>query len=306
MRPAPPPLLRPLAWLLVAFALASLAGCRSSTAPKEPGAAVEGLVRAVRDDDLVRYSRLSLPPALHAQMEARWKARLAAAPPPREKEVEDYARWMGKLTAADAETALVASAEPKLAKLEKEIGAQWPLMQATAGIFINGVITANDSLSDAEKDHARAIGGAFTAWADPKLLTDRARVRRAIAVVVDTARELELPTLQDARKLEMIPALEKAGVGLRGLKALGQVYGFDANDALDKVEAKVASVEGDTALVDVTYPLLGKEIAFEMELIRRDGRWYPADAVRDAEAELAKPLPVAIAAVPPVESATDR
>jgi hypothetical protein len=297
MRPASPPLLQPLAWLLVAMALAGLAGCRSSTAPKEPAAAVEGLAEAVRDDDLVRYSRLSLPPALHAKMEARWKAKLAVAPPPTPKEIADYAHWMDRLTAPGAEKVIGASLEPKLAKLEKEIGAQWPLMQATATIFVNGVVQANDSLSPAQKAHARAVGGAITAWLTPERLTDRARATKAIGVVVDTARALELPTLADARKLEMIPALEKAGIGLHGLKALGQVYGFDANDALDKLEAKVDSVDGDTARVDVTYPLLGKTIAFEMELVRRDGRWYPADAVHDAEAELAQPLPAARAAV---------
>lgn len=299
MRPALPPLLRPLACLSMALALLGVAGCTSSTAPREPVAAVEGLARAVRDDDLVRYSRLSLPPELHARMEARWKARLAAAPPPRPQEIADYDRWMGRLTAPGAEQEIIAKAAPRLDKLEKEIGAQWPLMQATAKIFINGVIQANDSLSPAEKDHAQAVGGALAAWLQPELVTDRDRARQAIAIVVATARELDLPTLADARRLEMIPALEKAGTGLRGLKRLGKVYGFDANAALDQLEAKVDKVEGDTALVEVTYPLLGEEIAFEMELVRLDGRWYPADAVRDAEAELARPLPVAAAPAAP-------
>lgn len=304
MPSARPPLPRPIAWLVLALALLAvgLGGCRKSTvAPGDPVAAIEGLAQAVRDNDLVRYSRLSLPPALHTRMEARWHQKLATAAPPRPEQVKDYARWMGRLTANDAETALYQSLDPKLARLEKEIGAQWPLMQATAKIFVNGVVQANDSLSPAQKAHFTAIGGAVTAWLTPERLTDRSRANKAIGVVVDTARALELPTLADARKLEMIPALEKAGIGLRGLKALGKVYGFDANAALDKVEADVTSVKGDTALVDVTYPLLGQEIAFEMELLRRDGRWYPADAVRDAEKELAQPLAPAIAVNPGVE-----
>jgi hypothetical protein len=35
--------------------------------------------------------------------------------------------------------------------------------------------------------------------------------------------------------------------------------------------------------MEVSYPLLGKTVRFEMELLRRDKRWYPADAVRKAE-----------------------
>jgi hypothetical protein len=33
--------------------------------------------RAVRENDLVRYSRLPMPPKLHQQMEARWHSNLA-------------------------------------------------------------------------------------------------------------------------------------------------------------------------------------------------------------------------------------
>jgi hypothetical protein len=296
MPSAPMPLPRRLAWLVLLLALlaAGLSGCRKSTvAPGDPVAAVEGLAQSIRDNDLVRYSRLSLPPELHRKMEARWKQKLAIAPPPRPEQVKDYARWMGRLTADDAETALYKSLDPKLARLDKEIGAQWPLMKATATIFLNGVIQANDHLSPHEKQHALAVGAALMAWAKPGVFTDRERAKQAIAAVTRTARDLELPTLAQARKLEMIPALEKAGIGLKGLKAAGRAYGVDADDALDHLTAKVESVDGDIATMHVTYPLFGQEIAFDMELLRRDGRWYPADAVRQAEAELGQPRPAA-------------
>jgi hypothetical protein len=294
MPSAPSPLPRPIAWLVLALALLAvgLGGCRKSTvAPGDPVAAIEGLAQAVRDNDLVRYSRLSLPPELHKKMEARWHQKLALATPPRPEQVKDYARWMGRLTADDAETALYKSLDPKLTRLEKEIGAQWPLMQATANIFLTGVISANERLSDAEKAHARAIGAALMAWATPERFTDRASAKKAIKGLVRAARDLELPTLADARKLEMVPALEKFGIGLRGLKAAALAYGVDGDAALDGIEAKVESVEGDIATMHVSYPLFGQQIAFDMELLRRDGRWYPADAVRKAEAELAQPLP---------------
>ena len=68
---------------LILLAFLSLAGCRREVvAPGDPVAAVKGMAAAVRDNDLVRYSRLSMPPELHQQMEARWKANLALAPPP--------------------------------------------------------------------------------------------------------------------------------------------------------------------------------------------------------------------------------
>lgn len=277
--------------VLILVACLALAGCRREVvAPGDPVAAVKGMAAAVKDNDLVRYSRLSMPPKLHEQMEARWNAKLAAAPPPTAEQRRDYSRWMARLTAADAETRLYQRFDARLKKVEGEIGSQWPLMQATGGIFINGLIKANDQLSPAEKDHAQAVGSALLAWVTPALLSDRARARQAIAVTTRTARELQLPTLQQTRELEMIPALEKGGLVLKGLKQIGRIYGLDADASLAGMQARVVSVAGDLATLEVSYPFLDRTVKFDMQLIRRDGRWYNADAVREAEAELAQPL----------------
>lgn len=279
------------ALLLLCLGLFGLTACRREVvAPGDPVAAVKGLAEAIRDNDLVRYSRLSLPPELHAKMERRWTERLKIAPPPTGEQRKDYARWMARLTASDAEAKLYKSLDPKLKKFEAEVGTQWPLMQATAGIFINGLIQTNSKLSEGEKAHAKALGEVFLAWLKPQTITDRDRAKRSIAVVVETARELELPTLEDSRRLEMIPALEKGGIALAGLKRIGRVYGVDADAALAGVQTRVKDVDGDIATMIVAYPLLGRRVEFEVELIRRDGRWYRADAVREAERELALPL----------------
>ena len=278
-------------WLLLfLLAVLVLAGCRREVvAPGDPVAAVRGLADAVKDNDLVRYSRLSMPPALHKQMEARWKANLALAAPPTPAQQKDYAKWMGRLTAADAESELYGSFDRKLKKIEAELNSQWPLMQATGGIFLNGVITANPKLTVAEKAHAKATGSTLINWLTPERVADRDRARRAITVLTETARDINLPTLADSRRLEMIPTLGKAGRGLKGLKQIGRIYGLDADLSLSQVKARVKSVDGPVATMDVSYPLLGRTVSFEMQLLRRDGRWYSADAVRDAEVALNRP-----------------
>ena len=290
----------PPRFLLIALALLALAGCRREVvAPGDPVAAVKGLAAAVKDNDLVRYSRLSMPPALHKRMQARWKENLALAPAPTSAQQQDYAKWMVRLTAPDAEAQLYRSFDRKLKKIEPELNSQWPLMQATGGIFLNGVITANAKLTEAEKAHAKAIGSAMIAWLKPERVTDRVRARRAIAVLATTARDINVPTLADSRRLEMIPTLEKAGRGLKGLKQIGRIYGLDADASLSRVQARVESVDGPVATMEVSYPLLGKTVSFEMKLLRRDGRWYSADAVRDAEMSLTRPAGSTAATTPP-------
>ena len=278
---------RCLTLLLLALALA---GCRREVvAPGDPVAAVKGLAAAVRDNDLVRYSRLSVPPALHARLERRWAENLERAEAPTDKQREDYARWMARLTEKDAEAKLYASFDRRMKKIEADMTSQWPLMKATGGIFITGMIQANPRLSEAQKAHAKAVGEALLEWLRPERVADRDRARQAIHQLVETARDLDLPTLASSRQLQMIPALERGGRLLRGLKQVGRVYGLDADASLDKVSARVVDVDGDLATMEVSYPLAGKTIRFPMQLLRRDGRWYSADAVRQAEADLARP-----------------
>lgn len=279
-----------LSLLLLLTLVAALAGCkREVVAPGDPVAAVKGLAAAVRANDLVRYSRLSVPPELHRRLEARWTQNLSAGPVPTAKQRADYDRWMGRLTQKDAEAQLYASFDRRMKKIETDLNSQWPLMKATGGIFLTGVIQANPRLSAGEKAHAKTLGTTLLDTITPELVTDRRRARQAIAVVVETARDLDLPTLEHSRRLEMIPALEKGGRVLAGAKAIGRIYGLDADAALRAVDARVAEVDGDLATMEVSYPLAGRRISFPMQLLRRDGRWYSADAVRQAEAELARP-----------------
>ena len=282
------------AWALLALLSLALAlgACRKDSpdaaqAPGDPVAAVEGLAKALRDNDLVRYSQLSLPPDLHARTESLWNRRVAEAGPVDDADAAEYDKLMARLTAPQAEAELMRDLEPKLAKLEVEIAGQWPMMQATAMIFLNAAIQANTELSAEEKAHGNEVVAGLMAWAQPSLFTDRARARTAVAALVQTAGELDLPTLAQARALPMVPAMEKGGIALAGIKRVTLAYGLDLDRALDGVKAELVSAQGDTARVKVSYPLLDETVSFEMEMIRRGDGWYSAQSVRDAEAELA-------------------
>nr|WP_290591712.1 hypothetical protein [Arenimonas sp. SCN 70-307] len=286
------PAFRALAALLLTALV--LAGCRRepdadlSTVPGDPVAAVQAQAQALRDNDLVRWSKLSLPPELQARSEALWEQRVAAAEPADPEDAREYAELMARLTAPDAEAALMRDLEPKLAQFEAEVAGQWPLMQATASIFLSAAIEANTELAAAQKSHGRAVANALLDWAQPALITDRARARQAIAALSATAHELDLPTLEQARALGYTEALEKGGIALAGLKQASKAYGLDLDASLDGVRAELLSTQGDQATVRVTYPLLGRDVAFEARLQRVGEGWYDADAIAQAEAELAE------------------
>jgi hypothetical protein len=278
---------------LLLFALV-LGACRreapadEARAPGDPVEAVEAMADALRQNDLVRYSHLTLPPDLQARSAALWDRRMAEAAPVSAEDAEKYDRMMARLLAPGAEEDLARDLDQQLAKLESEIGGQWPLMQATATIFLTAAIQANTELSEEEKAHGTEVATRLIDWADPALFTDRERGRRAITVAVDTAQALQLPTLAEVRALPRDAAMEKGGLALAGAKDLLRIYDLDLDAMLDGVSAELVAAEGDTARVKVSYPLQGKTLAFEMEMLRRDGAWYGATAIRDAEAELAE------------------
>lgn len=285
------------AWALVALLslVVTLSACRrdppdsrEARAPGDPVAAVESQAKALRDNDLVRWSRLRLPPDLHARSERLWVQRQKMAEPPSAEDTRKFRDMMARLTAPDAEQALMRDLEPKLRKFEGEIAGQWPLMQATATIFLNAAIQANSELSDPQKAHGTQVADSLLAWAQPALFTDRERARKAVAALSSTARKLDLATLEQARALPMTPALEKGGIALEGLKDAARAYGLDIDRSLAGVEVELVSSEGDHATVKVSYPLLERTQSFEMAMVRRDGGWYSAEAIAETEAELAE------------------
>jgi len=151
------------ALLLLALALVA---CRREPAdlaavPGDPVGAVQAQVKALRDNDLVRYSRLSLPPELHARSEALWARRQAEAEPVDPEDAREYADMMARLTAPDAEKALMRDLEPKLAKFQAEAAGQWPLMQATASIFLSAAIAGGTHVGFKASGGIRSVADAL-------------------------------------------------------------------------------------------------------------------------------------------------
>lgn len=271
------------------LALLALAACKREPepvpgAPGEPVAAVEALADALRDGDLKRYAELSLPPAMHAQQKALWRQQVATKNPIDEEQAQRYAELMAQLTAPDAEAALWAKAEPRLAALEQELGPKWTLGVTMLSGFATTAISASETMSESEKGHATGVVTALADWAgDQAQFTDRERAKQAIGVAVRTARELDLPDVAAIEALDYDPMLDRAGVAFRGFKSVLSAYGIDADAALSQVQAEVIQIDGPRAVVRVRYPLLGKEVSFEQPMRQIDGGWYREDAIESLE-----------------------
>jgi hypothetical protein len=273
-----------------------LAGCKgnSNEAAKDPVTATKDIAAALRANDFDRLSHIVVPPDLYTKLEARFKEEAAKRAKPTDEERKQFADGVAKFTAPDAEEKLFAEIQPKLA----EVGPQIPMMVGMFGGIAGQGIQQSTTMSPAEKTQATAILTAITKWATTAPLSDPAKAKEAIKVVVKTARDLKLTTLDDAQSLSFQQTMQKSGIFFGGVRSVLAVYGFDTDKMLASVDAKKKSESGDTAVVTVTYTLLDTPVTSDVDMVKRDGRWYSADAIKNVENMLAKPVAAA-----PVEPA---
>ena len=277
----------------------------AAKATSNPADAITATAQKLKDNDVLGVIQLTVPPKHYEKMKADWKADLNKEPIT-DADRAEFQAMMAKLTAPDAETALMAEAEPELAKFETEMAAQMPLMVGMGQGFAMQAIQANESLSAAQKKQAADVLGAVVAWLQGVQFADRALAKQAISHAVGTARELNLKTLDEARALEFEPAMQKAGVAFKGIKDVLAVYGLKLDEAFDSVKASVISETGDNAMVKVDYTIFNQPLSFESPMVKIDGRWYGKDTVEQLEKELSKPAEVATPADMPADAPVEQ
>ena len=273
---------------IAGLTLLLLAGCQgnSNQAAKDPVTATKDIAAAVRANDFDRLSHIMVPPDLYAKLEARFKEEVAAKPKPTDAERKQFTDTIAKYTAADAEEKLFADVQPKLA----QVAPQMPMMVAMVSGIAGQGIQQSTTMSASEKAQATAVLTAFTKWATTAPLSDPDKAKQAIKVVVKAARDLKLTTLDEAQTLSFQQTMQKSGIFVGGLRDALAVYGFDTDKALASLDAKKKSETGDHAVVTVNYTLLDTPVTFDVDMVQRDGRWYSADAIKNAENMLAKPV----------------
>lgn len=256
----------------------------------DPGKAVESIAAKIKDNNVLEAVQLALPPAKLDEVRAEWKKKMNEDPPSEEDKAK-FAETMHKLTEPEAEAKLYAELEPTLVKFDTEMAAQMPMMIGMGQGFAMQSIEANAELSPEQKKQAGEVIAALAGWLQTVKISDRDLAKKAVGVVVKTARKLELKTLDEVRALDFDHAMSKAGIILGGLKEVLKLYDFDVDAALGSTKAKVLSQGEGQAKVAVTYTLLGKELSGEQEMIELDGRWYGKDTVEQLVENLSNNVP---------------
>ncbi len=290
---------------LAGLSLLALSACTSNKneAAKDPVTAAKDIAVAMRDNDYGRLSHIMVPPDLYAKLETRYKDENAKKPAPSADQEKQFADSLAKFTASDAEDKMFAQIQPQLAQM----GPQIPMYVAMGTGGLGQMIASSDKMSAPEKAQANAVVNAISKWAQAAHLDDQDKAKQAIKVVVGTARDLKLTTLDAMQKLSFSEMTQKVGVAAGGLRKTLAVYGFDTDKALDSVKVEKKSEDGDNAMVTISYTLLDTPISFEEAMVKVDGRWYNKSLVDSLKSSLDKPAdaPAAPVADAPVMPAAD-
>lgn len=307
----PKALLRLLALALLPVLLLA---CSHGSGPVEsggasPGAAVLESVRLLRDGNFDGLWQHALPPADYAAYRASWSTkrdRSRITPENRRQ----FAAAMATLTAPDAQEQLWEKLQPQLALYERKYKNQMPTLIGMLETMAGTAIDRSTTLSNAERQQARSALLAVGSWAQGVDWGDPAKARAALGILTDTARRLNLHTLDQVDALDYAQANADYGLLWNGFKRLLAVYGLSLDDVLDSAQTKVLSNDGHVAVVRLSFDLLGKPISSESTMIRQDGRWYDRDTLLDwrkrAAALAARAAAAGTTTPPPAIAATAR
>lgn len=272
-------------------------GAASSDAPDQ---AILASAKLAKQGDIAALLEHVMPPADFARIKAEWNDRKQDAEVSAEDR-ERFASAMTKLTAPNAVDTIYAEIEPDLRQFDAQYKQQLPTMVAMGQGYVQGMVQQNTTLSAAEKEQASAAIKAIGEWVQKTPFTDAAKVKQAIGHLADTARGLDLKTLDEARALNFEQSAPKLKIAVNGIKQVLEVYGFSIDRTLDSMKTEVLSNDGTNARVKVSYSLLDTPLTTETEMVKVDGRWYSKDTIEklkqhaaDANAPIDAPAPPAV------------
>lgn len=291
--------------LLSILALAASACNRDSASDGAGGSAgpaetVQRSVELVRQSDLAGLIEHMLPPEEFARVKTEWNLRKDKAEPTAEERAQ-FEESMKKLTAENAAETLYAEFEPDIRQFDAQYQTQIPAMVGMGNTYLQGLVRQSQNLSASEKEQAANVINTLSTWVKETRFTDPALVKKALAVITDGAKALDIKTLDEARALNFEQAAPKFKIAFSSLKKVFDVYGFSIDQTLSTVKVEVLSITGDTASLKVSYDLLGTPLETTTEMVRINDRWYGKDTIEKIKEQKADQAANGADVSPPAE-----
>ncbi len=185
-----------------------------------------------------------------------------------ESDKAQFAQTVAMLTTDGAEDNLYAMVEPQLEQARMML----PMLLMGKDQVLQGIET-NPMLPEAQRESATKVASAAIDWVTENDILSEDKTKAAIAALVDTAKALDMQSLDDLQNLSFDQALEKGSVAFGGVKNILGAYGISMDDMLDSVKVDTVDVQGDKATMNVSFEVFGEQVKQTMNMVKKDGIW---------------------------------
>jgi hypothetical protein len=254
------------------------AGAHDATRDAAPHEGLVQIVQGLRTNDVALALRASVSAERFSGMQVIWDENRKGTADAAEN--MQFQAVMGMLTAPGAEDLLMAQVEPKLVEMRPQVAMVAGMLSGMGAMMVQ----QNTNLSPEEQQVAQRLLEAFGQHLLTHDVTSPASARKVIGIVCTTARQLGVVSLEDVQKLTFDEMLAKLGVVWGGVKSVLDVYGISIDRTLDSFQAETVSVDGDRAVVRVSFQFLGVDQTSEIELVKSGNDWFPESEATTAVA----------------------
>lgn len=232
-----------------------------------PDGAFMASIAAMKSNDLKSLIKNSLSEQQYNELVTEFEKNKTANISEAEK--AQFASTITMLTSPGAEESLYAMVEPQL----EQARAALPMMLMMGKDQILQGIKTNPMLPETQRDSAATVVGAAMDWAGENDILSEDKTKAAIAALVQTAKDLDMQSLDEVQNMSFDQALNKGSIAFGGIKDILGAYGISMDDMLNSVEVQQVNVEGDKATVNVSFEVFGETVNQVMDMVKKDGVW---------------------------------
>lgn len=239
----------------------------------DPARQIKDWARLFRAGNVPALARAVVPEQRWDQLAAAYE--LQKLHPLTEREREEYAEKIGRLTAPDAVEQLMAEIEPKLDEARPQ--APGALMMGLGALQM-AATSPESELSDSQRIALQSAIPGIQDWATRTDFLSSDTMRQALGIITQAARNARLQNLDEIRGLPLEAALDRASTMLAAVKQATRLYGLDLDQIADSVQVDVLEMHGESARVRTTVTVFDAPVSIEHDLELVEGRWYGKEA----------------------------
>lgn len=231
-----------------------------------PDGAMLAAIHALKNNDIKALMQASMSSTDYEKSVAEFEK---AKTSPSESDKAQFAQMMGMLTSEGAEDQLMAMATPQLEQMRTQL----PMLLMMGKGMASQAIESSSDIPTEQKETATRVANALMDFVSNNDILSEEVTRKAISAAVDTAKNLDMDSLDQLQNMSFDDAMGKASIVMGGAKNVLNVYGISLDDILSSVKISDVQDNGDSAVMKVAYEFLGETFSQEVNMQKKDGKW---------------------------------